>query len=212
MSRPVLTAVVALVLAPAGVHAEGHRAEDDREITYWLLAPESHQFRISHDFTVSRPGQASVHSFVRKGSTVADARVFDLDTGRELPTANVTGKQVNALGYYPDPSDDDTVVVQAELTKPLAAGESVRIRVTETYTDATGYRMEGAELVWDRTLGRKRNTVVLPEGWRLSSASVPAVVTLDSQGRIVCAFTNPRDDTLHVVLKAVPRGSAAARP
>jgi hypothetical protein len=200
-----------LALPPAAAHAQHHRAEDDREITYWLLAPESHQFRISHDFTVSRPGQASVHSFVRKGSTVADARVFDLDSGRELETANVAGKQVNALGYYPEPTDDDSVVVQAELARPLAAGESVRIRVTETYTDPTGYRLDEGELVWDRTLGRVRNTVVFPQGWRLTSVNVPAVVSLDAQGRVACSFTNPRNDTLHVVLKAVPRGSAGRR-
>ena len=34
-----------------------HRAEQDREISYWLLEPSTHQFRISHDFTVTRVGQ-----------------------------------------------------------------------------------------------------------------------------------------------------------
>src|SRR5947209_3816228 len=48
-----------------------HRAAQDREISYWLLAPETHQFRISHDFNVSRPGQKYVHSFVRTGSVVS---------------------------------------------------------------------------------------------------------------------------------------------
>jgi hypothetical protein len=48
---------VMLVLAvglPAAAQTAFHRAEQDREITYWLLSPESGQFRISHDFTVSR--------------------------------------------------------------------------------------------------------------------------------------------------------------
>ncbi len=60
-----------LLLVPLLAAAQFHRAEQDREIRYWLLDPASHQFRISHDFTVTRVGQKSVHSFVRKGSTVA---------------------------------------------------------------------------------------------------------------------------------------------
>ena len=39
------------------VFGQFHRAEQDREIRYWLLDPASHQFRISHDFTITRVGQ-----------------------------------------------------------------------------------------------------------------------------------------------------------
>lgn len=195
---------VLLVLAglPAAAQTAFHRAEQDREISYWLLAPESGQFRISHDFTVTRPGQGSVHSFVRKGSTVTQSVVVDLDTGQTLKTSNVTGKEVNALGYYPEPAPEDGVVVQADLPHPVAAGESTRVRVIETYTDAERYFVKDGELVWDRTLGRPWNLVVLPAGWMLSSVSVPAVVSLDEEGRVACRFVNPRNDELHVVLKA----------
>jgi len=179
-----------------------HRAEQDRVITYWLLAPESGQFRISHDFTVTRSGQRSVHSFVRKGSTVSQATVVDLDTGETLKTYNVTGKEVNALGYYPEPAPDDGVVVQADLPHPLAEGETTRVRVTETYTDADRYFVRDGELVWDRTLGRPWNLVVLPAGWMLASVSVPAVMSLDEEGRIGCRFVDPRNDEVHVVLRA----------
>ncbi len=182
--------------------AQFHRAEQDREIRYWLLEPDSHQFRISHDFTVSKTGQKSVHSFVRKGSVVTKSIVIDLTTGKELKTYNVTGKSVNELKYYPQPSDPDSVVVQADLEKPIAEGESVRVRVIETYTDPVGYRMEGNELVWDRTLGRPFDEVTLPPGWMLSSLSVPGIVSLDAEGRIHLEFTNPRNDEIHVVVKA----------
>src|SRR5436305_11200947 len=81
-----------------------HRAEQDREISYWLLEPSTHQFRISHDFTVTRVGQKSVHSFVRNGSVVSpDAKMIDLDTGKPLKTSTVAGKDINALGYSPEP-------------------------------------------------------------------------------------------------------------
>jgi hypothetical protein len=160
-----------------------HRAEQDREISYWLLEPETHQFRISHDFNVAKVGQKSVQSFIRKGSTAANARFFDLDTGEELKAYMVEG------------------AVQADLPRPIAAGESVRIRVLETYTDAVGYRVENGELVWDRTLGRPRNQVTLPAGWMLAGSTVPAIVSLDADGRVVCKFANIRNDELHVVLR-----------
>jgi hypothetical protein len=203
-ARTAVAAVLAALVPGAVADAQTplHRAEQDREITYWLLAPESGQFRISHDFTVSRPGQRSVHSFVRKGSTVTQAVVIGLDTGQTLKTYNVTGKEVNALGYYPDPTPDDTVVVQADLPHSLAEGESARVRVVETYTDSERYFVKDGQLVWDRTLGRPSNVVVLPAGWMLESVSVPAVVSLDQEGRVACRFVNPRNDEIHVVLKA----------
>jgi hypothetical protein len=198
---------VVVALLPALLLAQFHRAEQDRVIHYWLLDPDSHQFRISHDFTESRPGQKYVHSFVRKGSVVTKSIVIDLNSGKELQTYNVDGKSVNALGYYPTPTDPDSVVVQANLDHALAAGESVRVRVIETYTDPVGYRMTGGELVWDRTLGRPFNDVTLPPGWMLTSVSVPAIVSLDAEGRVMCRFTNPRNDEIHVVLKARKRVS-----
>jgi hypothetical protein len=201
---------VSLLLLTAAplAFAQQHRAEQDREIRYWLLDPATHQFKISHDFNVSRVGQKYVHSFVRAGSVVAQSQIFDLDTGEQLKTYNVTGKDTNALGYYPTKSPDDEVVVQAELPHTIEQGQSVRVRVIETYTDPA-YTEKSGELVWDRTLGRPRNEVTLPDGWMLTAVSVPAIISLDSQGRITCKFTNPRNDEIHVVLKARRRPTAA---
>jgi len=194
------------LLLPVPASGQFHRAEQDREIRYWLLDPAGHQFRISHDFTVTRPGQKSVHSFVRAGSTVApDSKMFNLDTGEPLPTHTVSGKSVNALGYYATPTDPNSVVVQGDLPKPVAQGESVRIRVEETYTDPVGYVVDHGELVWTRTLGRPLNFVTLPEGWMLASVNTPAVITLDPQGRVTLRFTNIRNDELAVTIRARQR-------
>lgn len=194
------------LLAPALAFGQFHRAEQDREIRYWLLEPSTHQFRISHDFTVTRVGQKSVHSFVRKGSTVApDSKMFDLDTGEPLRTHLVSGKEVNALGYYNNPTDPDSVVVQGDLPKPVVAGETVRIRVEETYTDPAGYAVGQGELVWTRTLGRPLNFVTLPEGWMLTSVNTPAVITLDAQGKVMLRFTNIRNDELAITIRARKR-------
>src|SRR5262245_52431607 len=173
--------LVMLVAAVVMAQQESfHRAEQDREITYWLLDPSTHQFRISHDFTVTRPGQKYVHSFVRKGSVVSpDAKMIDVDTGKQLKTYTVSGKDVNALGYYPEPTAPDSVVVQGYRDHPIGEGQSARIRVEETYTDPVGYTAQDGEMVWTRTLGRPVNYVILPAGWMLTSVNVPAVIALD---------------------------------
>lgn len=200
-----------LLLAGAAAWAQEsqpfHRAEEDREIIYWMLDPATSQFRFSHDFTITRAGQKYAHSWVRKGSTVSDDVTFiDLDTGKKLKTSKVTGKDVNALGYYDEPTDADDVVVQGELLQPVPAGGSVRIRVMETYTDHEHYYLDkGGELVWDRTFGRPRNVLTLPDGWMLVSCSVPAIISTDSADRIALQFNNPRNDEVHVVVHARKR-------
>ena len=195
-------------------HASGaasrvaHRAEQDREITYWLDDPATGSFKISHDFTVSEPGQRYVHNFVRAGSEVSEPSFFDLNTGSRLLSVTLTGQQVNAAGTYSRQLEDDAIVVQAEMVAPIAKGHTTRIRVIETYTDRERYYIEGDELVWDRTLGRPRNVVTLPAGWMLTSISTPAVIFEDSEGRTALRFVNPRNDSVHVVLRARKRPGA----
>jgi hypothetical protein len=95
-------------------------------------------------------------------------------------------------------------VVVIPFTAPPAGG-SVRLRISETYTDPVRYRLEGDELIWDRGFGRARNAVVLPAGWRLTHSSIPAVVTLTEDGRIRLDFTNPRPDEIQVLIVAKRR-------
>lgn len=195
-----------LALIPVVAFGQYHRAEQDREIRYWLLEPGTHQFRISHDFTVDRVGQASVHSFVRKGSEVRpDSKITLLDTGEALRTHIVSGKDVNALGYYGEKHEADEVVVQGDLPGPIQKGQTARVRVEETYTDPVGYAMKGEELEWTRTLGRPLNFVTLPEGWRLTAVNTPAVVTVDREGRVTLRFTNTHPGDLAVTIRARKR-------
>jgi hypothetical protein len=202
---PVLFLVMTLTALTAQQESF-HRAEQDREISYWLLEPSTHQFRISHDFTVTRTGQKYVHSFVRKGSVVSpDAKMFDLDAGKELKTYTVSGKDVNALGYYPDKVDPESVAVQGDLLHPIAEGQSARVRVQETYTDPAGYVLKDGELAWTRTLGRPLNYVTLPAGWMLISVNTPAVISLDEEGRVKLRFTNTRNGDLSIEIKARKR-------
>jgi hypothetical protein len=195
-----------LLALPLLMYAQVHRAEQSLEIRYWLHDPDTHQFKISHDFTIERAGQKYVHSFVRKGSEVSpDARMICLDTGKPLKTYTVKGRDVNALGYYPTPTDPDSVVVQGDLEKPVGEGLSTRIRVEETYTDPVGYTVKTGELEWTRTLGRPFNQVTLPAGWRLTSVNTPAIISLDEQDRVMLRFTNIRNDQLAVTIRARKR-------
>jgi hypothetical protein len=62
--------------------------------------------------------------------------------------------------------------------------------------------MEGDELVFDRLLGRARNTVILPAGWSLTAASMPAMISETPDGRIRLDFVNPRNDNIAALVKA----------
>lgn len=208
MKRKCMLFVMLAAAAAMAQQESFHRAEQDREISYWLLEPSTHQFKISHDFTVTRVGQKSVHSFVRKGSVVSpDAKMIDLDTGKQLKTYTVSGKDVNALGYYPEQVDPESVAVQGDLEHPVGEGQSTRVRVQETYTDPVSYVVQDGELVWTRTLGRPLNYVTLPAGWMLTSVNTPAVITLDEEGRVKLRFTNTRNGDLAIVIKARKRPS-----
>ena len=205
LTKTSAAAAILLATALAPAVAQEHRAEQTREITYWLMQPETASFRISHDFTADEAGQRYVHNFVRAGSEVSDSSFWDLNTGRQLRSYHVTGADVNALGIYSSTYEEDSQAIQAELSEPIPAGHTVRIRVMETYRDPARYYMEEDELVWDRSLGRARNVVKLPPGWMLTGLSVPAVITEDDEGLISMRFINPRNDSLNVVIRARKR-------
>ncbi|HSG48755.1 MAG TPA: hypothetical protein VLA43_13125, partial [Longimicrobiales bacterium] len=149
------------------------RAFQDRDITYHLLDPNSHSFRLFHDYTETRPGMDRYLNVVRAGSRASDPEAWNLDTGERLQVEQLKGPQITArgidLGSAPGP-DTEVVVVWFD---PVESGASTRIRIWETYTDPGRYLLAGEELVWDRGFGRPRNTVILPEGWFLSANAVP---------------------------------------
>jgi hypothetical protein len=87
----------------------------------------------------------------------------------------------------------------------VGEGASLRLRITETYTDPGRYLLQNGELLWDRSFGRARNTVVLPEGWYLTANAVPAVITESDDGRIRLRYVNDRPGSIEVFIKAERR-------
>ena len=178
------------------------RAHQDREIVYFLRDPATHAFDLDHDYTEAREGMDHYVNVVRQGSTVSNPSARILDTGGALPPEVLKGSAITAAKLdIGEPVRPDSEVVLVRFP-PVARGASVRLRIRETYTDPARYRVEGDELVWDRSLGRPRNAVVLPAGWMLTASSIPATVTETDDGRIRLDFVNPRPDEIAVLVKA----------
>ena len=184
------------------------RARQDRDIVYFLQAPETHAFRLYHDYTEAKEGADKYVNVVRKGSTASNPSAVLLDTGQALAVETLKGDDITKakvdLGEPVRP-DSEAVVIRYPAVKK---GQSVRIRITETYTDPKSYRMEGDELAFDRTFGRPRNTVVLPPGWYLTASAIPATVSEMPDGRIRLLFVNPRPDEIAVLIRARKRAAA----
>jgi hypothetical protein len=180
------------------------RARQTRDIVYFLEPPQTHAFRLYHDYTETRPGVGRYVNVVRAGSEVSDPSARDLDTGEPLAARILRGDAITTAGIV-DP-DLPAITPQTEIVvfsfPPLAAGHTLRLRMSETYADPKGYRLDGSTLVFDRTFGRPANAVVLPAGWRLTGSLSPATVSETADGRTRLDFLNPRDDQLEVLITA----------
>lgn len=181
------------------------RAYQDREILYELQAPETHAFRITHDYTVRNAGEKYYFNVVRAGSHVTDPESIDLDSGENLKWETIDGKTARERKLAVGEARDDTEIVVTYLARPLAAGTTNRIRLKETYADPKSFYLDGEELVWDRTFGRLRNTVVLPPGWYLTAMPSPATIQTLPDGRVSVYIVNPRNDEVRVYLRARQR-------
>jgi hypothetical protein len=184
------------------------RAHQDRDIVYFLQQPETHAFALYHDYTESHEGADKYLNVVREGSTVSGPSAYILDTGEKLATKMMTGAEVTAAKI--DAGDPVTPTTQVVLIPfpPVKKGQSIRLRISETYTAPTSYKLEGDELVFDRSLGRPRNAVVLPAGWYLTTSAIPATITQLPDGRIRLDFWNGRPDSVDVLVRARRRASA----
>jgi hypothetical protein len=179
------------------------RAHQDRDIIYYLQSPETNAFALSHDYTESREGTDKYLNIVRPGSKVSKPSGKILDTGQTLKTEILTGAKLQAAGIS---TGDDQVAPDQEVVvsrfAPVKKGQSIRLRLSETYTAPQSYRLDGDELIFDRRLGRPRNSVVLPRGWYLTWLSIPAVIRQTPDGLTRIDFANGRPDAVDVLIKA----------
>ena len=190
------------LVAPATAAREEERAHQSREIVYYLLEPETHSFALTHDYTEIRSGVSSYVNVVRAGSTVSNPSARNLDTGASLRTEVIRGAAVQKLAPNAGELGNSSEAVVFHFAR-VTQGASIRLRIAETYTDPSRYRRQSdGTVIWERTLGRPANAVILPKGWMLISSSTPSTVTETEDGRTRLDFINPRPDELAVRIVA----------
>ncbi len=184
------------------------RAYQDRDIVYFLQQPETHSFSLYHDYTERRPGINGYANVVRTGSVASNPSAYVLDTGEKLKTEEMSGAEMMASKINAGETVDakDRVVV-IPFPAAVKAGETLRLRIAETYTAPVSYRLDGDELVFDRSLGRPRNAVVVPSGWYCTESAEPATVSRLPDGRVRLDFWDDRPEAVDVLLKGKRRVS-----
>src|ERR1700733_1390321 len=185
------------------------RAHQDREIVYFLQQPETHAFSLYHDYTEARTGVNGYANVVREGSVARPPSARVLDTGEQLETREMSGAELLASKFNVGETVAPTARVVVIPFAPLREGQTIRLRIAETYTAPLSYRLEGDELVFDRSLGRPRNAVVLPSGWYCTFSAAPAVVSQLPDGRVRLDYWDDRPEPIDVLLKARRRVGAA---
>ena len=183
------------------------RAHQDRDIVYFLQQPETHAFRLYHDYTESRPGISGYANVVREGSIASHPSASILDTGEDLKTLEMSGAELTSSKINVGESVAATARVVVIPFSPLQQGQTLRLRIAETYTAPASYKLDGEELVFDRSLGRPRNAVVLPSGWYCTFSAAPATVTQLPDKRVRLDYWDDRPEAVAVLIKAKRRST-----
>ena len=181
------------------------RAHQDRDIVYFLQQPETHAFSLYHDYTESRPGIGGYANIVREGSVASHPSASVLDTGEQLKALEMSGAELAASKINVGETAPPAARVVVIPFSPLKAGQTLRLRIAETYTAPVSYKLDGDELIFDRSLGRPRNAVVLPSGWYCTFSAAPATVTQLPDERVRLDYWDDRPEAVDVLLKAKRR-------
>ena len=183
--------------APSGPPAQ---TEADEYTRYEMLGPGTGRFRILYEVTATTPGATVFFNPIRKGSVATDERVRDRLNGKLLDFSIVGGREARDGGLADADPDERYIAVQLPRRVPADGGE-VRLLIEKTYQDPKSYVVEAEDVVFTRSLGIKRNAVVLPAGYELVACNVPAQVATEADGRIVVSFVNAFPGPAAVVIK-----------
>lgn len=183
------------------------RAHQDRDIVYFLQPPQTHAFNLYHDYTETRTGVNGYANVVREGSVASHPSASILDTGEQLKAHEMSGADMTASKINVGETVAPTARVVVIPFAALQAGQTLRLRIAETYTAPSSYGLDGDELVFDRSLGRPRNAVVLPPGWYCTFSAAPATVSEMPDGSVRLDYWNDRPEPVDVLLKAKRRAA-----
>jgi len=188
--------------AAAAAQQTTRQTQEDDYTRYELLAPDTAQFRIYYEVTGTTAGARFFFNAIRPGSVATDERVIDMMTGQPLHWEVVKGSQARQEGH--PTADVETAYIKVHLARPIPADGEARVLIDKTYKDAKSYYRDGDMIVFDRPLGIRRNSVVLPSGYRLISCNVPSQVLPTPDGRVMISFMNPGPAQAPLVIKAKP--------
>lgn len=202
---------------PQGQGGPPRQTEGDAYTRYELLAPGSAKFRIIYEVTATTSGATYYFNPIRKGSVATDESVIDRATGKPLEF-DVVGQAIATAGGVRG-RDTTQTYIRVRLARPVPAdGGEARVLILKTYEDSASYHWgasatgfdtapsgnAGREIVFTRSLGIKRNTVVLPPGYELLSCNYPSQVLEQADGRVAISFWNSTPAEAPLTLHAAP--------
>jgi hypothetical protein len=195
-------ALIVLALPGGGLAAQSASANASAgEYTrYELLAPGSGKFRILYEVWATTPGARYYFNPIRKGSVASDEAVYDRATGAPLRFEVVDGAAARATGFAQ--ADTGGRYIRVELPRPVPRDAVSRILIDKTYFDPKSYYEEKGDVVFSRSLGIKRNSVVLPAGYELIGCNIPSQVLTEADGRTLISFINAGPDAASLVVRA----------
>jgi hypothetical protein len=195
-------ALFGLALFSAGVlvAAPAAPSESDEYTRYELLEPGTSQFHILYEVTATSPGAAYFVNPIRKGSEASGESVVDVASGKPLSFDVVSGEEARRGGA--SDAESDVSYIRVKLPRPVPADGGVRLLIDKTYKDPKSYFASGDTIVFSRSLGIRRNSIVLPPDYEVIECNVAAQVLREANGRLKISFMNPSLDSASVVVRA----------
>jgi hypothetical protein len=203
-------ALVGLWVPPASAQppteaAPPRQTQSDDYTRYELLDPSSASFRIVYEVTATTPGARFFWNPIRKGSVASNESVSDPTNGKPLKFIEVSGAEAKTNGLAN--AELDTRYIQIELPRPVPKEGEIRLLIDKTYKDEKSYFTEEKTgfIVFSRSLGIKRNSVVLPAGYEVVSCNYPSQVVAEpgaAGARLRMSFMNIGPDAVSYVIKA----------
>ncbi|HEY3570199.1 MAG TPA: hypothetical protein VGP73_19860 [Thermoanaerobaculia bacterium] len=175
--------------------------ETDEYSLYELLDPESASFHILYEVTAIDPGAAVFFNPIRKGSVASGESIRDRATSQPLQFEQVSGEEARRSGLPEADLGMDYIRIHLPHAVPPDGG--IRLLIEKTYKDPKSYLREGTDrIVFTRTLGIRRNAIVLPAGYEVIGCNVPAQILSQPDGRIRVSLIHTGPEALPVTIKA----------
>src|SRR5579864_4937114 len=209
MSKPATLALTVLLTAfcsaPLSAQeqaaAPARQTEADEYTRYELLAPDSASFKILYEVSATTAGAKVFFNPIRKGSTASDEAVYDAMTGEPLHFEVVSGAEARKDPLMAD-ADADESFIRIQLARPVPPEGRGRLLIVKTYKDPKSYFRQSDAIIFKRSLGIKRNSVVLPAGYELVGCNVPSQILPEPDGRVAISFMNAAPGEAPLMLRA----------